>query len=163
MCLCGGVPIFLMKFTIFVLWASFRFWGVLVCFCVFGFCKVVWFSYKHLHFFYKVLHFSYKGLRFFDKVLRNYSFVFVRIVLLFTKHMVFWLLFWFGGLFGFIICQPLWLTLLFVGIRILVLWASFSLFLHLQLYFFNCKMVIVHDFRLHLQYYFFNCIIYIQV
>lgn len=132
MFLCGGTPIFLMKNRIFPIWASFRFWGVLVCFCVFGFCKVVRFSYKHLHFFYKVLHFSYKGLRFFDKVLRNYSFVFVRIVLLFTKHMVFWLLFWFGGFFGLEICIPLGLTLLFVGIRILVLWASFSSFLHLQ-------------------------------
>ena len=62
MCLCGGAPIFLMKFTIFVLWASFRFWGVLVCFCVFGFCKVVWFSYKHLHFFYKVVRIFFKHL-----------------------------------------------------------------------------------------------------
>ena len=59
---CGGVPIFSLKFTIFVLWASFRFWGVLVCFCVFVFCKVVWFSYKHLHFFYKVVRIFFKHL-----------------------------------------------------------------------------------------------------
>lgn len=58
---------------------------------------------------------------------------------------LFVLFFIFGGFFGLGICIPLGLTLLFVGIRILVLWASFSLFLHLQLYFFNCKMVIVHD------------------
>jgi len=132
MFLCVEIPIFSLKNRIFLLWASFLFWSVLICFRVFVFCKVGGFSYKHLHFFDKVGGFSYKHLRFFDKVGRNYSFVFLRIVLLFTKHMVFWLLFLFYCFFGLEICLHLGLTPLFVGIRILLLWASFSLFLHLQ-------------------------------
>ena len=107
MCLCVGVPIFLMKFTIFVLWASFRFWGVLVCFCVFGFFKVVWFSYKHLHFFYKVLHFSYKHLHFFYKVVRIFfkhllrmfaNFMLILIVCAFFR---FWGFLWAWNLYTF--------------------------------------------------------------
>ena len=72
MFLCVDTPIFLMKFTIFLFWASFRFWGFLVCFCVFVFVKVVHFSYKHLHFFDKVVRFSYKVLRNPYKVVWNF-------------------------------------------------------------------------------------------
>ena len=100
---------------------------------------------------------------FFTKLCEFFSNICFVCLRTFCWFWLFVLFFIFGGFFGLGICLPLVLTLLFVGIRILVLWASFSLFLHLQLYFFNCKMVIVHDFRLHLQYYFFNCIIYIQV
>jgi len=62
--LCGDTPIFLMKFAIFLLWASFLFWSVFSCFRFFVFVKVVQFSYKHLRFFDNHLHF-------FDKHLRN--------------------------------------------------------------------------------------------
>lgn len=94
---CGGVPIFSLKFRIFPLWASFRFWGVLVCFCVFVFCKVVWFSYKHLHFFYKVLHFSYKHLRFFYKVVRIFFKHLLRMFANFLLILVVWAFFHFWG------------------------------------------------------------------
>lgn len=63
MFLCVEIPIFLMKFAIFVLWASFLFWSVFIHFRFFVFVKVVHFSYKHLRFFDKVVRNSYKVLR----------------------------------------------------------------------------------------------------
>lgn len=95
MFLCVRIPIFLMKFTIFPLWASFLFWSVFSSFRVFVFVKVVHFSYKVLHFFDKVLRFLYKHLRFFDKVVQIFAKVLLRMFTNFLLILLVWACFGF--------------------------------------------------------------------
>lgn len=130
----------------------FLFFGLLFGFGVFlsifvflVFAKLCSFHTNICIFFTKFYIFHTKFCDFLTKLCEFFSNICFVCLRTFCWFWLFVLFFIFGGFFGLEICIPLGLTLLFVGIRILVLWASFRSILQLKMYCCKCKAIIVHD------------------